>query len=231
MSRPTIAILFQQTLPLGVDPGSLVKALQRYLDDILFPAHGVNASLVIKDAAGPNDLDFVVADDSDQAGSLGYHDLQGTRPRGFAFLRSAQNAGVSISEDISHELCEMLKNPACNKAVITPRGRLMAEEIADMVEGSPVTVDGFPMANFVYPSWFGFGSAPFDLAGVCSQAWEILSGGYVPVWDGTEFVPLFGSPQAQQNFTAREVGQSFRRVARLNSEVVLRKEFAYQRFA
>jgi len=215
MSTPTITVVFQHTVSLGVDSSALVDALQKYIDEQLAPQWAVHANLVMSGPSIPKGAwALCFADDSDQAGALGYHELEGLVPCGFVFVRSAASAGVSVSETASHELAELLLDPAANLAALSPRGHLVAREICDPVQGPTITVNGLPMADFVLPSWYGAGSAPYDLTGACQQPWEVLPGGYVPVWDGLTWTQLFGSHDAKLAFQKRGGGDPLRRTER-----------------
>lgn len=82
------------------------------------------------------------------------------------------------------------------------------------------------MANFVLPSWYGSGTAPYDAAAVCSQPWQILSTGYIPVFSGQGWVPVFGCLGGSNAFEARGSNQPLRRVYRRNWKGVVPKNAA-----
>lgn len=217
MNAPTIAVLFQQTVSLGVAKDELVTALQAYVDEFLSPAWGVHAQLTIREGTIPDgSWPLLFANDSDQAQALGYHELVGQRPTGFVFVATSATAGISVAETASHELAELLLDPGANLAARSPRGRWVAREICDPVQGETITVNGLQMADFVLPSWYGAGGAPFDAQSVCHQAWEVLPGGYVPVWDegSGEWTPVFASREGQAMYAKRGGGEPLKRIAR-----------------
>lgn len=218
MGAPRIACLFHTTLRLGCEEAQLVAALQSYVNDWLCPAWG--ASALVYDPRGPDggpgDWPLVFADDSDQARALGYHELDGSRPCGFVFVRTSTDAGEPVSVTASHELAELLLDPGCNVAARSPRGRWVGREVCDPVQGTYLTVGGLQLANFVLPSWYGAGQAPYDAAGEVAAPWEVLAGGYVPVWDdeAQSWTSLFGSRAAEEAFARRGAGGRLRRLGR-----------------
>jgi hypothetical protein len=62
---------------------------------------------------------------------------------------------------------------------------LLAYEACDAVEDDSYgyEIDGVLVSDFIYPSWFGgIEATKFDYMSHCTQAGEILSGGYTAVW-------------------------------------------------
>lgn len=116
-----------------------------------------------------------IFDDADQAGALGYHDVdpQGV-PYGKVFTGVMLENGAtdfsgdnSISCTISHEACEMAGDPDVNLWCQTRTGQLTVKELCDAVEDNsyPISVggtasDGTPasatvsVSNFVTPNYF-----------------------------------------------------------------------------
>jgi hypothetical protein len=216
MNGPRIAVVFNQTADLGIHQETVIPSLQAYVDLWLTPEWGVTAELYQAANVTDGEWALIFADNSDQAQALGYHDLEGTAPRGYCFVQSSDQANEPVSVTASHELAEMLLDPACNLGAYTPRGRWIAREICDPVQGTTVSVNGIPMANFVLPSWYGAGATPFDAAQACTQPWEIVQGGYVPVWDGQNWSPLFGSDDAAFNYRRAGKAGRLRRGGRRN---------------
>jgi hypothetical protein len=216
MKGPTIVLVFEETNTPGIDATNMKAALQEYIDKYLAPAWGVTAQLRLGTKVLPGEWSLIFADDSDQAQALGYHDLDGAAPRGFVFVHTSQQAGEAVSVTASHELAELLLDPGCNLGAYSPRSRWIAREICDPVQGSSLSINGLPMANFVLPSWYGAGPAPYDAAGACDQPWQILPGGYVPVWSSSGWTPIFGSHAAVHSAHKRGAGDSLRRLQRRN---------------
>jgi hypothetical protein len=155
---PTIACFIDKTAktPLGVELGALVAALQLYVNQHVAPVWGTPAKLVkstgfIKDAWA-----VVFLDDADQPGALAYHDLTPDGlPLSKVFVRTTINNGDLVSVSTSHELVEMLVDPAINMMTTGPDPKATyAYESADPVEALSFKVNDIPMSDFVYPSYF-----------------------------------------------------------------------------
>ena len=104
----------------------------------------------------------------------------------------------------SHELAEMLVDPAINLCATGPKGLIYAYETADAVEEEEFTVDGIAMSDFVYPAWFeGFrkaDSTQFDSLKKVKKPFEILKGGYMSVFKNGQWTQIFGSPAKEKRF-------------------------------
>src|SRR5689334_3565529 len=170
---PTIACFIDSSTvtPLGVDFDKLIAAMQEYVDKHVAPVWGTPAKLVkskdfIKDAWA-----VVFLDDADEPNALAYHDLTPAGlPLSKVFVRTTINNGDLVSVSASHELVEMLVDPAINLMTTGPDPKLVyAYESADPVEDLDFNVAGIPMSDFVYPSYFETfhkpGSVKFDHLG------------------------------------------------------------------
>lgn len=113
----------------------------------------------------------VVADTSDQAGALGYHETRHNVPIGYTFAKTGRAAGSSVSGTLSHEVWEMLADPYIDLQITEPAtGRRWDVENADAVEADEYAIR-WPMpsgpdvllSDFVFPSYFNF-SAPEGVA-------------------------------------------------------------------
>lgn len=152
---------------------------------------------------------LIFIDDADVSGALGYHDLT---PDGFPlskiFVATTIDDGELVSVTASHELAEMLVDPAINLGAEGPRSVWYAYETADAVQEETYKVQGIEMTNFVYPSWFeGFrkkNSTRFDHLGTCRQPFEIRPGGWMPVFKNGRWTQLFGSAAAKRKFRLSE---------------------------
>jgi len=73
------------------------------------------------------------------------------------------------------------------------------------------------MSNFVYPAWFeGFRKAKstkFDHLGNCKKPFQILSGGYMPVFVDGEWTEIFGSKRAKKWFRKKHHPRTARRIS------------------
>src|SRR5262249_7809087 len=117
------------------------------------------------------------------ADALAYHDLTDEGlPLSKVFVETIQGDGASLSVAATHELVEMAVDPTINLAAQDSAGTFWAYEVADPVEADHFgyQIEGVLVTNFVLPSWFGFksSSAPFDFRRHCTDAFQILNGGY-----------------------------------------------------
>ena len=221
---PTIACFNQATTPLGVDFNKLIAAMQAYVDQYVAPVWGTPAKLVkskdfVKGAWG-----VVFLDDSDEANALAYHDLTPSGlPLSKVFVRTTLANGDKVSVSASHELVEMLVDPAINMMTTGPDPKTVyAYESADPVEALTFNVNGIPMSDFVYPSYFeGFrkpNSVKFDQLGKVKRPFQILAGGYQIIWKNGKWTEIFGSAAKKKRFK-REDRRGHRSEQRANRHV------------
>lgn len=139
---------------------------------------------------------IVIADDSDQAGALGYHDFTpGGRPIAYVFAKTDQQYGASWTVTLSHELCEMIADPWISAAMQATNTRFYALELCDPVEddslGYTIKVPGHQpvlVSNFVTPNWFVPGSPKaYDYKGDCTKPLQVLSGGYAYYYENGQW--------------------------------------------
>jgi hypothetical protein len=206
---PTIACFNQSTVALGVDFDALVGALQRYVDEHVVPVWGTPARLVRSAGFLRNAWAIVLLDDADQPGALAYHDLTpGGLPLSKVFVKTTLEHGGPVGVSASHELVEMLVDPAINLLSSGPEPRTFyAYESADPVESLNFPVDGIPMSDFVYPAYFEAfrkgGAVKFDHLGKVQRPFQVLAGGYQIVCRNGKWSQVFGSTAKQRAF-ARE---------------------------
>jgi hypothetical protein len=191
----TIAIINQSTVLTDAQVAPMVAALQTQVSRDFAPIWGIDAQLQFvgqgqQPAVGAWQL--VVLDDSDQAGALGYHEVQGDLPYGLAFAKSDIEDGLQPSVTVSHELLEMLLDPWIFSVVLLDHGGgtvfgnggvMLAEEVCDAVEADNYgyQIDGVLVSDFVTPAWFGSPGTQFDFRGHCTKAYQLLPGGYLGV--------------------------------------------------
>ena len=224
---PTIACFIDKSTktPLGVGLDALIAAMQAYVNQHVAPVWGTPAKLVkttgfVKDAWA-----VVFLDDADTAGALAYHDLT---PEGLplskVFVRTTIQNGDLVSVSASHELVEMLVDPAINLMSTGPDAKAAyAYESADPVEALTFNVNGIPMSDFVYPSYFETfhkpGSVKFDHLGKVKKPFQILPGGYQIVFKNGKWTDVHGSPAKARAF-AREDRRQHRSEIRKSGERV-----------
>ena len=206
---PTIACFNKAVTPLGVDLDALIAALQVYVDKHIAPVWGTPAKLIkskdfVKDAWA-----IVFLDKADQPGALAYHDLTPSGlPLSKVFVKTTVDAHELVSVSTSHELVEMLVDPAINMMTTGPDPKTMyAYESADPVEALSFNVNGIAMSDFVYPSYFEIfrkaGSARFSEVNTVKKPFQILAGGYQIIFKNGKWSQVFGSAAKKKRF-ARE---------------------------
>src|ERR1700750_2821852 len=153
---PTIACFIDKTAttPLGVDFDQLVTAMQVYVDQHVAPVWGTPAKLVKSTGFLKDCWAVVFLDDADQPGALAYHDLTPDGlPLSKVFVKTTLQNNDLVSVSASHELVEMLVDPATNLMTTGPDlHTIYAYESADPVEELSFKVNRISMSNFVYPS-------------------------------------------------------------------------------
>ena len=149
-------------------------------------------------------------DDADAPGALAYHNLTPDGlPQSKVFVRTTLQDGQLVSVSASHELVEMLVDPAINLLSTGPDPKAMyAYESADPVEELSFPVRGIQMSDFVHPAYFeAFHGAndgvAFDHMRRVKRPFEILPGGYQSVFINGKWTEVFGS-KAKEHAFAKE---------------------------
>jgi hypothetical protein len=203
---PTIACFNKATTPLGVDFDALIAAMQAYINDHVVPVWATPAKLIKSSDFVAGDWAMVFLDDADQPGALAYHDLTPDGwPLSKVFVRTTLENNDKVSVSASHELVEMLVDPAINMYATGPDPKTVyAYESADPVEELSFNVKGIPMSDFVHPAYFEIfrpaSSVPFDHLNKVKKPFEILSGGYQIVFKNGKVSQIFGSAQKKKRF-------------------------------
>ncbi|HET7200678.1 MAG TPA: hypothetical protein VFI80_07695 [Burkholderiales bacterium] len=206
---PTIACFNKASTPLGVDLDALIAAMQTFVDQYVAPVWGTPAKLVKSKDYLKGAWAMVFLDNADQPGALAYHDLTPDgMPQAKVFVKTTVDNHDLVSVSASHELVEMLVDPATNMMTTGPDANTMyAYESADPVEEQSFKVNGIPMTDFVYPAYFESfrapGSVTFDRMKKVARPFQILSGGYQIVFKSGKWSQVFGSKSKKKRF-ARE---------------------------
>jgi hypothetical protein len=189
----TIAILNKATVVKDADVAAMVPDLQTQVSRDFAPVWGVDAQLQFI-ASGqtppPGAWQLVALDNSDQAGALGYHEVESQFPYGLFFVESDIQAGLQWSVTASHELLEMLVDPWVFSSVMIDQGGgvlgisgvALAQEVCDACESDPFgyTVGKTLVSDFVTPAWFGApAGTKYDFQGHVTAPYQLLSGGYI----------------------------------------------------
>ena len=192
-----VAIVNASTVLQDEDVSQACPALQTQVSEHLAPVWGVDATLyfIPRGAAPPPGVWWLsILDNSDQAGTLGYHDLTDDGlPLGKVFAGTDLMNGTSWTVTASHELLEMLIDPDINLSVFLQNandvGTLYSYEVCDACEGDQYgyAINGVQVSDFVFPSWFESfhspGSTQFDITQQISKPFQLLPGGYISVYD------------------------------------------------
>src|ERR1700746_2747086 len=207
---PTIACFNKATTPLGVDLGKLIAAMQAFVEQDVARAWGTPAKLVRSTDFIKGQWAMVFLDDADQPGALAYHDLT---PDGLTlaqvFVKPPLANHDLVSVSASHELFEMLVDPAINLLATGPDPKTVyAYESADPGEALSYPVKGIPMTNFVYPSYFEnfhkTGSVQFDRLKKVKQPFQLLAGGYQIIFKNGKWSQIFGSAAKRRSFAKED---------------------------
>lgn len=189
---PTIACFSHATVPFGVDYDDLIAAMQVYIDDHVAPVWGTPAKLVKTKGF--------------KKGALAYHDLTPEDlPIAKIFVKTTLADKELVSVSASHELVEMLVDPAINIMTTGPNSKVTyAYESADPVEDSSFPVNRIQMSDFVYPAYFEAFRKPrsvqFDHMKLVTKPFQILKGGYQIVMKNGKEKDMFGSKAKKKRF-------------------------------
>jgi hypothetical protein len=210
-AAPSIAVFDKSTVGLGdLSLAALVTAMQEYVDKCVAPVWGTPAKLLLTKGFKAKAWALVFLDDADAADALAYHELT---PDGFpiskVFVRTINKARESLSVSASHELVEMLVDPAINLYTTGPDAKAMyAYESADPVEALSFPVKGLDMSDFVFPAWFEDFHKPrsrkFDWMGKVDKPFQLLSGGYQILWKNGRWTQIFGSKRKERAFAKED---------------------------
>jgi hypothetical protein len=117
-----------------------------------------------------------------------------------------------VSVTAGHELAEMLVDPAINLCSAGPNNRMYAYETADAVEEEEFQLNGVALSDFVYPSWFEIfrkpGATRFDHLNKVNRPFQILPGGYMPVFVNGKWTQIFGSKAKAERFAREDRGDT-----------------------
>ncbi len=203
---PRIACFNRAKIPMGVGFDALIAAMQKFVDKHLAPVWGTPAKLVKSSGFLKGAWAIVFLDSEDDASLEGYHDLtpEGL-PMSKVFVKNILKQKDQVSVAASHELAEMLVDPAANLYSTGPKAnRLYDYEVADPVEELFFQVDGIAMTNFVYPAYFETfhkrGSTRFDHMEALDLPFALHLGGYQSYFSGGKERTTWGSKAKEVRF-------------------------------
>ena len=215
---PTIYCVNKAKTPLGITTAAghavsfadLCAALNAYVNSYVSAIWDCPATVCSAATIPAGGWGMVFLDDADQADAEGYHEYTDAGlPIAKVFVKTTLEAGDKVSVTAAHEIAEMLVDPAANLIASNEDGSILyAYEICDACEELDFPVNGVPMSDFVYPSWFeGFrqpGSSQFDYLGKITKPFGLLEGGYIGAFQDGEWTQLFGSPAKKKRFAKED---------------------------
>lgn len=196
---PMVGVINISTTVTDAAVQDVAAALNTQIDRDWFPVWGSRCFLKAFPRGQTPPVGYwwlVIADDSDQAGALGYHDLTSDGyPIGKAFVKTALQYKQDWSVTASHEILEMIEDPyVYSLAGPDNQGRIYAYEVCDAVENDVYSIGGVNVSDFVYPAWFGGGPTNYGLdhLGLLSSSFELRPGGYISVLQNNRWGELLG---------------------------------------
>ena len=173
----------------------IIPALQFQVTEHFQPAWGIGAS-IIYDEGGTYEnvyrINVVQTGTPEDQGFLGYHFSDAGYPVATVFAEEDLKGDKTISDTLSHEILEMLVDPACNLYAHRPADRSRPArgyfyEVCDAVQCMKYDVLGHLLCDFVYPEWFEHvwarDSRPFDHLGAVKEPFELLDGCYADIYE------------------------------------------------
>jgi hypothetical protein len=194
---PKVAIINASSTLTDDEVKAAVHKLQTQVHRHFAPVWGIDADLDFvskQDEPAVGSWWLAILDNSDLHGDLAYHDLANEGlPLGKVFAATEKQNNHHWTASASHELLEMLVDPEISMSVSVQTGetteRLYAYEVCDAVQAEEFNykIDGTYVSDIVYPAWFQTfhraGNTQFDHGRHVKKALELLSGGYINVYD------------------------------------------------
>lgn len=175
---------------------SVIPAVQRQVTEHFQPVWGFGAQLVFARGRVPRRAYQIViyekAKMREDEDFLGYHFSPEGYPVASIFARDDVEKDKTISVTLSHEVLEMLIDPACNLYAYRHSGvgrpeRIYFYEVCDAVQCEHYLVDGVAVCDFVYPEWFEDNwparSRRFDHRRRLERPFQVLAGCYADVYE------------------------------------------------
>ncbi|HEV7893667.1 MAG TPA: hypothetical protein VGP08_23835 [Pyrinomonadaceae bacterium] len=228
-ATPLIVIKSEATDPDASEPAvrEIIRALQYQITEHFQPAWGIGATIIYDEGDTYENvyrLNVVQTGTEEDQGFFGYHFSDGGYPVATIFAEEDLKGDKTISDTLSHEILEMLVDPACNLYAHRPAddgrpARGYFYEICDPVQSMKYDIFGHPVCDFVYPEWFEYmwepASRPFDHLGALGEPFEILEGCYADIYErkpgrAGRFVTVWG-PESEVNDRKKEKPRKRRR--------------------
>lgn len=214
---PDILIVFNSRLITAADIAPAVAAINRQIVGDFAPVWNAPGTVHFGDAP-EGAWRFYLQDTIDQANDLGYHVDDNGIVSAIIDVAACKSSGSDWRTCLGHEVLEALADPSCSRMGDGNFASFMCE-VADPVEEDVYAIDGVPVANFVWPAYFGWASARYDQMGLlASPAPALRPGGYILQLVNGEWKSTFGERAAvRPGFMAsREGGRRAWRQAHMN---------------
>lgn len=198
---------------------SIMPALTTYTRHIRLWWGSMQPGIFFGKPATTEAWQIVIADNSDQAGALGYHDYTpGGRPISYVFAKTDIQYGYNWQVTLTHELAEMLLDPYIMRCEQTANSRFHALELCDPCESDDLAYDissgGFTIkaSDFITPLWFvpEATEGRFDFKGHCTRPLQVLDGGYAYYWQDGQWYSEdhLGQKQTPEEFAKTHPGKT-----------------------
>jgi hypothetical protein len=211
-ANPLIAVKNDSTILSDLEVVSLIPSLQRQVTEHFQPAWGIGAQIVFAEKRVPRHAyQILIVDEAasvDDAGYMGYHFQSDGSPLATIFAKDDMKDDGTISDTMSHEILEMLVDPAVNLYAYRPAGRGRRErgyfyEVCDAVQCEHYKIDGVMVCDFVYPEWYEHNWPPrsrrFDHLGKVEEPFQVLPGCYADVREvGVGWRTIWGSTKRKK---------------------------------
>jgi hypothetical protein len=157
-----ISVINATTILPDAEVKAMMDAVELQIQQHFYPIWGISANLTfVPKGSFPlkGTWQVVVANNSDQAGVLGYHDITvDGQPLGKVFAETTLQYKGFVSVTLSHEILEMLGDPDVNLLVqdLKDYNKFWAYEDCDAVEADELGYDinGIRVSDFVTPDYF-----------------------------------------------------------------------------
>lgn len=172
-----------------------IEAVQLQVTRDFQPAWGIGADITYDEGRKYKDayrINIRRTGREEDKGYIGYHFSDGGYPVATIFAEEDLVDDKTICDTLSHEVLEMLVDPACNLYAHRPAsgsraGRGYFYEVCDPVQCRKYKIKGQTVCDFVYPEWFEHawprGSRRFDHLDELKEPFEVLKGCYADIYE------------------------------------------------
>jgi hypothetical protein len=213
---------------------ALARALTIQVERDFAPVWGVQPVPV---TVGGRGQPLHLFDSAHQAGDMGWHQVDAHgHPYAHVYADPSIAAGSgwltgadAISTTASHEVLELLADPAANGYSFDGDRRMWAQEVCDAVQADTYGIRAggrtVAVSNFVLPAFFNpWADGPYDHLGVLDRPYSVAKGGYAVVERATadheidarrRFAVEFDAamPEWQRELKLHGFGRTYWRVA------------------